>query len=61
MIWEDGLKLELHIFKRTEQDLRENLLQSSNAENDDEKHHHVLLRYSERIKSEEVEPMMKRI
>ena len=44
-----------------EQNLRETLLRSSNAENDDEKHHHELLRHSGRIKSEEVEPTMKRI
>ena len=37
------------------------LLRSSNVENDDEKHHHELFRHSGRIKSEEVEPMMKRI
>ena len=29
-----------------EQDLRETLLRSSNVENDDEKHHYELLRYS---------------
>ena len=37
------------------------LLRSSNVENDDEKHHHELLRYSGRMKSEEVEPTMKRV
>ena len=34
--------------------LRENLLQSSKSENDDEKHHHELFRRSGRIKSEEI-------
>ena len=37
------------------------LLRSSNVENDDEKHHHELLRYLGRMKNEEVEPAMKRI
>ena len=37
------------------------LLRSSNVENDDEKHHQELFKPSERIKSEEVEPTMKRI
>ena len=45
-IWEDGNKLEPWIFKRTDQDLGEILLRSSNVENDDEKHNHELLRYS---------------
>ena len=31
------------------------------SENDDEKHHHELFRRSGRIKSEEIEPTMKRI
>ena len=43
-----------------EQDLRETLLRSSNVENDDEKHHHELLRHSE-MKNRKVEPTMKRI
>ena len=43
------------------QDLRETLLRSSKSENDDEKHHQELLRHIGRIKSEEVEPTMKRI
>ena len=59
--YEDGIKLELRIFKRTGKDLRGTLLRSSHAENDDEKHHHELLRYSERIKNEEIEPTMKRM
>ena len=54
-------KLELLILKRMEQDLRETLLRSSTAENDDEKHHHESFRHSGRIKSEEVELTMKRI
>ena len=37
-LWEDGIKLEPLIFKRMDQDLREILLRSSNAENDDENH-----------------------
>ena len=37
-LWEDGIKLEPWIFKRMDQDLREILLRSSNAENDDENH-----------------------
>ena len=45
-IWEDGNKLEPWIFKRTDQDLGEILLRSSNVENDDEKHHQELLRHS---------------
>ena len=43
------------------QDLGEILLRSSNDENDNEKHHQELLRHTGRIKSEEVEPTMKRI
>ena len=34
------------------QDLRETLLRSSKSENDDEKHHHELLRYSGRMKKQ---------
>ena len=41
-----------------EQDLRETLLRSSNVENDDEKHHHELLRHSG-MKIRKVEPTMK--
>ena len=52
------MKLEPRIFKRTDQDLGEILLRSSNVENDDE-NHHELLRYSERMKNKEVEPTMK--
>ena len=36
--YEDVMKLEPRIFKRTGQDLRENLLRSSNIEIDKEKH-----------------------
>ena len=36
------------------------LLRSSNVENDDEKHHHELLRYSG-MKIRKVEPKMKRM
>ena len=42
------------------QDLREILLRSSKSENDNEKHHHELLRHSGRMKkNKEVEPTMK--
>ena len=41
--------------------LKETLLRSSNTENDDERHHHELLRHSRMIKRGEVEPTMKRI
>src|SRR4051812_22069902 len=43
-----------------EQNLRETLLRSSNVENDDEKHHHELLRHSG-IKIRKVEPTMKEL
>ena len=46
--------------ERTDQDLGEILLGSSNVENDDE-NHHELLRYSGRIKRGKVETKMKRI
>ena len=58
--YEDGMKLEPRIFKRTDQDLGKILLRSSNVENDDE-NHHELLRYAGRIKRGKVEPKMKRI
>ena len=57
--YESGMKLEPRIFKRTDQDLRETLLQSSHYENDNEKHHHELLRHSG-MKNGKVEPTMKR-
>ena len=60
-LWEDGIKLELRIFGRTGKNLRGTLLRSSNVENDEEKHHHELFRHSGKIKSEKVEPTMKRI
>ena len=41
--YEDGMKLEPRIFKKTGQDLRETLLRSSNVENEDEKCHEELL------------------
>ena len=59
-LWEDDIKLEPWILMRTEQDLEETLLLSSNVGNDDEKHHHELLRYSG-MKIRKVEPTMKRI
>ena len=37
------------------------LLRSSNVENDDERDHHALLRYSGRMNIRKVEPTMKRI
>src|SRR3954464_12388438 len=43
-----------------DQDLRETLLQSSNVETDDEKHHHELLRHSG-MKIRKVEPTMKEL
>ena len=46
--------------KRMGKDLRGTLLRSSKSENDDEKHHHELLRYSG-MKIRKVEPVMKRI
>ena len=58
--WEDGIKLEPWIFGRTGKNLRGTLLRSSKSENDDEKHHHELLRYSG-LKNGKVEPTMKRI
>ena len=42
------------------QDLREILLQSSNVENDDEKHRHELFRHSG-MTIRKIEPTMKRI
>ena len=42
------------------QDLKETLLRASKSENDNEKHHHELFRYSE-MKNGKVEPTMKRI
>ena len=54
-------ELELWIFKRTDQDLGEILLRSSNVENDDEKHHHELLRHFGTMKNRKVESTMKRI
>ena len=41
--YEDGMKLEPQIFKKTGQDLRETLLRSPNVENEDEKCHEELL------------------
>ena len=58
--YEDGMKLERRIFGRTGKDLRGTLLRSSKSENDDEKHHHELLRHSG-MKIGKVEPTMKRI
>ena len=58
-LWEDGIKLEVCIFGRTGKDWRGTLLRSSKLENDDEKHHHELLRYSGRMKRVKVEPTMK--
>ena len=52
------MKLEPRVFGRTVKDLRGTLLRSSNVENDDEKHHHELLRHS-RMKIRKVETMTK--
>ena len=60
-LWEDGIKLEPWISGRTGKDLRGTLLRSWKFENDDEKHHHELLRHSGRIKRVKVKPKMKRI
>ena len=57
--YEDGIKLEPWILKRMKQDLEETLLLSSKSENDSEKHHHELLRYSRRMKNKKVEPTIK--
>ena len=51
-------KFEQRIFGRTGKDLRGTLLRSSRSKNDDEKHHHELLRYSG-MKIRKVEPTMK--
>ncbi len=59
--YEDGMKLEPWIFKRTDQDLGEILLRSSNVANDDAKHHHELVRHSGTMKNRKVESTMKRI
>ena len=59
--YEDGLKLEPRIFKRTDMIWRKNSCSDLNAKNDDEKHHHESFRHSGRIKSEEIEPTMKRV
>ena len=48
-------------WKRMGQYLKETLVRYSKSENDDEKHDHELFRHSGRIKSEEVDPTMKRI
>ena len=55
------MKLEPSISGRTGKDLRGNLLWSSKSENDDEKHHHELLRHSGIMKNIKVESTMRRI
>ena len=57
-LWEDDIKLAPWILGRTGKDLRGTLLRWS--ENDDEKHHHELLRYSG-MRNIKVGPTMKRI
>ena len=57
-LWEDGIKLEPWISGRTGKHLRGIVLRSSKFENDDEKHHHELLRHSG-MKIIKVEPTMK--
>ena len=55
--YEDGMKLETRIFKKTGQNLRETLLRYLNVDSEDEKCHEELLSTPEwRIKK--VEPMM---
>ena len=54
------MNLEPRILKRMEQDMEKNSSSVSNVENDDEKHHHELLRYYG-MTNRKVEPMMKRI
>ena len=44
-----------------EQDSRETLLRSSNVENDDEKHHHELLRHSGTMDNRNDERTMKEL
>ena len=56
--YEDGMKLEPLFSGRTAKDLRGTLLRSSKFENDDDKHHHELLRYSG-MKIRKVESTMK--
>ena len=51
----------MNFFGRTGKDLRGTLLRSSNVENDDEKHHHELLRRSGTMDNRNDEPTMKEL
>ena len=52
----DGIDLESRIFETTDKIWRKNSSLVFESENDDEKHHHELSRYSGIMKSEGVEP-----
>ena len=59
-LWEDGIKQEPRVLRERVRFGGKTLLRSSNVENDDEKHHHELLRHSG-WKIRKIEPTMKRI
>jgi hypothetical protein len=57
--YEDDMKLEPQMFKRTEQDLRETLLRSSTLTMTMRNHHEEFVRYSGIMKREKPEPKKK--